>query len=156
MDWLTWLGEHEAQVRRMCRRIAGNRPDLADDMYGECVDRLARVFELYCDGFDNALDTYVFANLKWYAYKAKVRWTQAVYIEDDPPDVTSNDFEVADSIEYLRGRMDPVDFTILWLKFVDGMTHEDVGDIVGFGRETARKRFNAALAHARECLALDS
>ena len=142
----------------MCLRAAYGRSDLADELFGECLDRVDGCFRTWDieHPSQRSLNGHVKNSLRLYCFKwmraryIKQSRTQPLCVDVDATDETHGNLDVADEVYYIMARLSALDAKILHMYTVDGLTFIEIGEALGFSKSTARNYFNQALARAQE------
>lgn len=156
---------------RFCAQRCRGRYDLVDEMMSDVVVmRMPDIFRTYEEWRETPIEVHVFANLKWYVYKylnaggrrSTRETTNSVSLIGDEDDTRASHSPGLGEPSYevdLETRMWVLDIIsslpetqgrLLFLRDVCQMTFLEVGAVMGYGKSTARLRYDEALCLARE------
>lgn len=164
---LDWLADNVTDVQRVCWRVAGKvtqetvmRAQLREAAFARCVDNVDHDMERYDPSRGASVRTWLMSRMRWSAYDGVRR--ELVIVERSRR-LTDDDGEqlfdvvVPDSKQHVRldaiaimESLDAVDREALLLRFVMGMSYEDIAQHVGLCKAGAWKRVQRALQRVKD------
>lgn len=163
MTGLQWVAWNMERVRKICEWGCRGRRDLVDDLFSECVDRADRCMLNY-DYDKGTLHAHMKASLKWYVWKfmnrhARVKTCGKLGTGSLPydPAVDRRAYrprlleESADreELEEVMCQLPEQQQHILKMKHAEELTYQQIGDVLGVSKGTARVRHLQALSAAQ-------
>jgi RNA polymerase sigma factor (sigma-70 family) len=152
MSGLQWLEENPRAVRWLLRKYPSH---MHDDLWGVCVDRAEAIMATW-DGTKGATMGYhMVKNLRWYMWKwVRRRQRDAERHPENSERVGStyvapDTLEHSDEVRSVMDRLTPYERHIVVLHAVDGMSFEQVAELVHSSKNTVRLQYLAAVEKAR-------
>jgi len=162
--WWEFVVQHEAELRRMCRRAVKQRLDLEEDLYSAVViDRAESIYNTYDPDHPSGapLKTHMFINMRLYAHKwmatqGRPRAARFDVQLSDGHDVrTEENADLAERewVEVLLSRLDVYHQRIVRLYHWEGLTFQEIAHRLGYSAKgTARNHYIEALEQIVEVL----
>jgi RNA polymerase sigma factor (sigma-70 family) len=160
-SWEQIVTDHSDRVYRLAYRLTGNRPD-AEDLTQEVFVRVFRSLHTYTpgtfEGWLHRITTNLF--LDQARRKQRIRFDALPEDADNrlpgkvgSPELASMDQRFDDDVEAALASM-PVDFRVaVVLCDIEGMTYEEIADVLGVKLGTVRSRIHRGRALLRRELA---
>jgi RNA polymerase sigma-70 factor (ECF subfamily) len=161
-----WTRNRPSLGRRALRLVGGD-PHLADDVLGQLALRLAgrRAQEQYDP--NRPWLPWVYQILRRLSLDAFRRLLRGKHEQEPaggldflpskspPPDEEAEREERKRLLREALAQLDPHDREILWLRFIEGLTLQEIADRLGISVATAHRRVKEALEHLRDRLSGD-
>jgi len=162
LAWTMLLQDWEILVK-MCKIAArkGGRHNTWEEAMSEVAEKLPGVLWSYDSTKGRTLRSHVIGNCRWYLFKMfvhaprkrkrrvqehiayTVEYGKTSHCDDH------SELEVAEEVQYVLEKLHPAHAGVLRLYYIEGCTYEQIGDLLGFSKATARKRVFEALEVAQ-------
>lgn len=156
---LEWIADNMDLVRAMCWRQANDDTNVADELFSVCVDYADRVADTYDAAYGTRFVTHMYANLKWYVYKAATKPQRVVTftslgVQDAATleniyEHAFPDLDAGEQVQYVWERLTEFEYLMIYLRHIDGMTFAEIGEVTGVSKNTACGDYERAIARAR-------
>jgi len=161
LSWEQIVEEHSDRVFRLAYRLTGNRPD-AEDLTQEVFVRVFRSLDSYVpgtfEGWLHRITTNLF--LDQARRKQKIRFdalseerAERLTSETPTPDAAYNDQRFDDDIERALATLPPDFRAAVVLCDVEGLTYDEIAEILDTKIGTVRSRIHRGRAMLRKALA---
>lgn len=159
----TMLEQDWEVLKKMCKIAArkGGRRDSWEEAMSEVADRLPGILWSYDPSKGRTLRSHVIGNCRWYLFKmfvskprkrARRSKEHVEYTIEHGRTVhyDVSELETSDEVQYILGGLHTAHSAMLRLYYVEGLTYEQIGELLDFSKATARKRVIEALEAAVE------
>lgn len=152
MTEFEWILEHEKWIRALCRRMSAQDHE---ELYAECVDRVAAIMNTWDSFRGTSLNWHIKNNLKWYCIKhlkrKARRHREFPNIERDAVhnNSSTSNRELKEEVTAILKQLDLYDQRLLVLYHLEDMNFEEIGNVLGVSKSTARNHYYKALEAAR-------
>jgi len=161
LDWDDIVSEHSARVYRLAYRLTGNRPD-AEDLTQDVFIRVFRSLDGYEPGNFSGWIHRITTNLFLDRVRRKSRLRMDAFSEgaeerllsdEVVPESAIHDAAFDPDIEAALASL-PEDFRVaVVLCDIEGLTYEEISDVLGIKLGTVRSRIHRGRTQLREALA---
>jgi hypothetical protein len=154
VDGLRWVAENERTVRW----LLGKWPDhMRDELRSVIVDRAPGIAATYDESKGASVGWHFVKNLRWYMWKwvnaRNKRWEKHAGSLDDADEcalskLDARDAEHGEECAYHLARLSSYQRYVVVLHALDGMSFENIGELVGKGKAAVRQDYLDALVLA--------
>jgi len=166
--WQFYLAEYD-KLRGMCSKVSksfDNKIDI-DELMSEIAYRAVDIFRQYNPDYGASIRTHFYVNAKWYIYKyCKAACANEAQdrIDETPEYINVNlaeldeSFDRIENLELIKSVLhkiaivNPYYRNLLVLRFLCGLTYQEIGYIVNRNPRVVSRNVQHALAAAREAL----
>lgn len=153
-------------LRGLVKRTCRGRYDLMEEIWSDVI--IARTQECIdtWDGVSSALRTHVFGNLRWYIWKwlnfQCTRMGRETPVGELPKCLPSRedgnliDLERHEVVQIILDRLPEYERGLLTLYYLEGLSFEEISEVLGTCKSTARTHVMKALAIAQEVAPWDA